>query len=109
MNETDSDAAAGLDALVPRLRQFAAVAREEHLTRAAETLGVPQPTLSRSIARLEAELGIALFTRNVRWIQLTRHGRFLYEASERVIPALAASLVRLAGEADPERGRVALG
>jgi DNA-binding transcriptional LysR family regulator len=109
MNETDSDAAAGLDALVPRLRQFAAVAREEHLTRAAETLGVPQPTLSRSIARLEAELGIALFTRNGRSIQLTRHGRFLYEASERVIPTLAASLVRLAGEADPERGRVALG
>src|ERR1700751_4084306 len=100
MNETDSDAAAALDALVPRLRQFAAVAREEHLTRAAETLGLPHPPLPRSIARLEAELGIALFPRNGRSIQLTRHGRFLYEAPERFIPTLAASLVRLAGEAD---------
>jgi DNA-binding transcriptional LysR family regulator len=109
MNEPSSDATAGLDALVPRLRQFAAVAREEHLTRAAEILGVPQPTLSRSIARLEADLGLALFTRNGRSIQLTRHGRFLYEASTRVIPALAASLAHLAGEADPARGRVALG
>jgi DNA-binding transcriptional LysR family regulator len=109
MNEPSSDAAAGLDALVPRLRQFAAVAREEHLTRAAEILGVPQPTLSRSIARLEADLGLALFTRNGRSIQLTRHGRFLYEASERIIPTLAASLARLADEADPSRGRVALG
>ena len=109
MNEAGSDAAAGLDALVPRLRQFVAVASEEHLTHAAENLGVPQPTLSHSIARLEAELGVALFTRNGRSIRLTRHGRFLYEASMRVIPTLAASLSHLASEADPARGRVALG
>lgn len=43
--------------LAPRLAQFAAVARLEHITRAAEELGMPQPTLSRAIARLEAELG----------------------------------------------------
>jgi DNA-binding transcriptional LysR family regulator len=54
----DDELAAGLDALVPRLRQFVAVAHEEHLTRAADLLGVPQPTPSRSIARLEAELGV---------------------------------------------------
>src|SRR5438477_168617 len=65
---------AALGALVPRLRQFAVVAREEHLTRAAELLGVPQPTLSRSIARLEAELGVPLFMRNGRSIRLTRRG-----------------------------------
>jgi DNA-binding transcriptional LysR family regulator len=109
MNEAGSDADAGLDALVPRLRQFVAVASEEHLTHAAERLGVPQPTLSRSIARLEAELGVALFTRQGRSIRLTRHGRFLYEASMRIIPTLAASLSHLASEADPARGRVALG
>jgi hypothetical protein len=39
MNDDRADAA--LDVLVPRLRQFIAVAREEHLTRAAEALGVP--------------------------------------------------------------------
>lgn len=100
---------AALDALVPRLRQFAVVAREEHLTRAAEILSVPQPTLSRSIARLESELGVPLFARPGRSIRLTRHGRFLYDAAERIIPSLAATLTRLAGEADPERGRCALG
>src|SRR6201995_2046145 len=98
-----------LDALVPRLRQFAVVAREEHLTRAAELLGVPQPTLSRSIARLEAELGVPLFARPGRSIRLTRHGRSLLESSERALLALSASLELLAGEADPSRGRVALG
>jgi len=98
-----------LDALVPLLRQFVAVAREEHMTRAAESLGIPQPTLSRSIARLEAELGVALFARPGRSIKLTRHGRYLLESSERALLTLTASLERLTGEADPGRGRVALG
>src|ERR1700759_1625830 len=98
-----------LDALVPRLRQFAVVAREEHLTRAAELLGVPQPTLSRSIARLEAELGVALFTRPGRSIRLTRHGRQLLAAAGGTLADLAAPLRELAAEADPLSGRVALG
>jgi len=100
---------AALDALVPLLRQFVAVGREEHMTRAAESLGIPQPTLSRSIARLEAELGVPLFARPGRSIKLTRHGRYLLESSERVLLTLAAALERLTGEADPARGRVALG
>jgi DNA-binding transcriptional LysR family regulator len=104
----DEDMAAGLDALVPRLRQFVAVAREEHLTRAAEQLGVPQPTLSRSIARLEAELGVPLFSRPGRSVKLTRHGRLLFEYSERTLTTLAAQLRLLAEETDPARGRVAL-
>ncbi len=101
--------AASLDALAPRLRQFVVVAREEHLTRAAELLGVPQPTLSRSIARLEAALGLALFTRPGRSIRLTRPGRDLLEAAERALAVLDAALGRLASEAHPLSGRVALG
>lgn len=108
MNERE-EAAAALDALVPRLRQFAVVAREQHLTRAAEILGIPQPTLSRSIARLESDLGVPLFTRPGRSIRLTRHGKFLYDASERIIPSLTVTLTRLVEEVDPRGGRVALG
>jgi DNA-binding transcriptional LysR family regulator len=72
-------------------------------------LGVPQPTLSRSIARLESELGVALFTRPGRSIRLTRHGRDLLDATERALVILAGAADRLAGEAHPDRGRVALG
>jgi DNA-binding transcriptional LysR family regulator len=109
MHEFLDDDNAVLDALVPRLRQFAVVAREEHLTRAAELLGVPQPTLSRSIARLEAELGLPLFTRPGRSIRLTRHGRALLDAAERAVAVLAGPLESLASETDPATGRVALG
>jgi DNA-binding transcriptional LysR family regulator len=106
MNDNPADAA--LDALVPRLRQFIAVARKEHLTRAAEALGVPQPTLSRSMARLEEDLAVPLFSRPGRAIRLTRHGRLLLDAAERAVAALAGPVDRLAREADPARGRVAL-
>jgi DNA-binding transcriptional LysR family regulator len=97
----------GLDALVPRLRQFAAVASTEHLTRAAEQLGVPQPTLSRTIAHLESDLGIPLFTRPGRNIRLTRHGRVLTDAAERALAILDDALDQVTGEADPVHGRVA--
>ena len=90
-----------VDAIAPRLRQFVVVAREEHLTRAAELLGVPQPTLSRSIARLEAELGVALFDRPGRSIRLTRHGRALLDAAERTVATLAAALERITGGGGP--------
>jgi DNA-binding transcriptional LysR family regulator len=106
MNDNPADAA--LDALVPRLRQFIAVARKEHLTRAAEALGVPQPTLSRSMARLEEDLAVPLFSRPGRAIRLTRHGRLLLDAAERAVAALAGPVDRLSREADPARGRVAL-
>jgi DNA-binding transcriptional LysR family regulator len=106
---TSDSTDAALDAFVPLLRQFVTVAREEHMTRAAELLGVPQPTLSRSIARLEAELGMPLFTRPGRSVRLTRHGRYLLESSERALALLSASLEHMTGEADPLRGRVALG
>ena len=57
------------------LTAFAAAGREENLTRAAESLGMPQPTLSRALARLQDELGIRLFARAGRTVRLTREGR----------------------------------
>jgi len=104
----DDPVAAALDVLVPRLRQFIAVGQQEHLTRAAEALGMPQPTLSRSMARLEEDLAVPLFSRPGRTIRLTRHGRLLLDAAERAVANLLGPLDRLAAEADPARGRVAL-
>ncbi|NGN69435.1 LysR family transcriptional regulator, partial [Streptomyces sp. A7024] len=61
--------------LAPRLAQFAAVARHEHVTRAAAELGVPQSSLSRAVVRLEEDLGVALFARHGRTVSLTPAGR----------------------------------
>ena len=102
------DPAAAVATLAPRLRQFVAVAREQHMSRAAESLGIPQPTLSRSIARLEADLGVALFSRPGRTVRLTRHGQMLLAGAERCLAELESHVQLLAEEVSPERGKVAL-
>ncbi|MGA5701457.1 LysR family transcriptional regulator [Peterkaempfera bronchialis] len=95
--------------LAPRLAQFAAVARLEHVTRAAQLLAMPQPTLSRAVARLEEELGVALLARQGRTVRLTRAGRVLLGSVERALAELERGAEAARAEADPAAGRVAFG
>ena len=67
------------------LGYFLAVAREEKFTRAAEQLHVTQPTLSRRIAELEAELGVKLFTRSSHNIILTEEGMMLKRRAQEIL------------------------
>ena len=67
------------------LRYFLAVAREENMTRAAEILHVTQPTLSKALKSLEAELGKKLFHRHSFSIRLTEEGALLRNRAEDLI------------------------
>ncbi|WP_086850527.1 LysR family transcriptional regulator [Amycolatopsis kentuckyensis] len=71
------------------LRQFLVVARLEHLSRAAEELRVAQPSLSRTIARLENELGTPLFDRAGR-LRLNDAGKLFRGYVERALGELDA-------------------
>jgi LysR family transcriptional regulator, transcription activator of glutamate synthase operon len=97
-----------LAALAPRLHQFVAVARSEHMTRAADEIEVPQSTLSRGIARLEDDLGVSLFVRVGRSVRLTREGRTLLRYAERALAELVAADREIRGDADELHGRVGL-
>jgi DNA-binding transcriptional LysR family regulator len=71
-----------------KLRYFVAVAEDLHFGRAAERLFVAQPALSRQISQLEQSLGVALFTRTSRHVELTDAGHQLLEDA---VPLLAAA------------------
>lgn len=61
------------------LESFATVVECSSLNKAAKQLNISQPALSRQVSRLEQELGIELFNRNGKRLELTRAGRMTYE------------------------------
>ncbi len=81
---------------IRHLRYFVAIAEERSFTRAAERLWVAQPGLSTQIRRLETELGICLFERHTRGVDLTDAGRLFLERARTALEAadLAAATGR---------------
>ena len=71
-----------------QLKYFDMVAKTQHFSKAAAALNVSQPTLSYSISKLEEELGVPLFTKNGRNIDLTAYGNLLQEHVTRVFQEL---------------------
>lgn len=91
------------------LRYFEAVARHGHVTRAARELHIAQPSLSKQIQVLEAELGVALFNRVGRRIELTDAGQLLLPYARRVMRDVAEARAALQQLSDLTSGRVSLG
>jgi DNA-binding transcriptional LysR family regulator len=78
-----------------KVRYFVAVAEQENFGRAAETLHIAQPVLSRQIRALEQDLKVQLFERDTRGTQLTAAGRALLEDARTLLPAAAAAQRRV--------------
>lgn len=79
---------------VRHLKAFLAVFEERNITAAAQRLFISQPTLSVTIKQLEDELGVALFVRQPRGVEVSAEARVLYPQARRMV-AEAESLSRL--------------
>src|SRR5690606_29670422 len=67
------------------LKHFIVVAEERHFGRAAERLNMTQPPLSQQMKRLEARLGVVLFERTTRSVQLTAAGKVLLDQGRQLV------------------------
>ena len=70
------------------LQYFLAVAREQNISAAAQSLHLTQPTLSRQLKELEEELGKQLMIRGNRKITLTKDGMLLRKRAEEILNKL---------------------
>lgn len=91
------------------LEWFVALAETSHMTQAAERLNITQPTLSRSLARLEHEIGAPLFDRVNRRLRLNPSGEVLLRHARRSLLELRTATEHIRVLRDPEHGTVRLG
>jgi LysR family hydrogen peroxide-inducible transcriptional activator len=90
-----------------QLRHFLKVAEHQNFTRAAEQAGLSQPALSRSIARLEEELGQPLFERQSRKAALTDTGSLLFERARQILALVDDAKAEVCDDGQSGRLRVA--
>ena len=91
------------------LHYFIAVAEELHFSRAAERLCISQPPLSQQIRSLEEELGVKLFERTKRHVQLTEAGKVFLERSYLVLAQLEQAIAVTQQIGRGEVGQLAIG
>ncbi|MDO4903233.1 MAG: LysR family transcriptional regulator [Limosilactobacillus sp.] len=67
------------------LRYFIEIVREGTISGASERLHISQPSLSRQVREMERELGVTLFERGYRRIQLTQEGEYLFNRAKEIV------------------------
>ena len=91
------------------LQYFLAVAREANITKAAESLNMTQPPLSRQLKELEDELGKQLFIRGSRGITLTEEGMILRKRAEEMVALMEKTKTEISSSGENIHGEIYIG
>src|SRR3712207_5741036 len=91
---------------VRQLELLVAAAEAETFTKAAQGVGISQPSLSETIARVEEELGARLFDRTGRSVTLTAEGHHAVAVAREVVRDFHQALANMADRMQGIRGRI---
>src|SRR3954468_19469216 len=91
-----------------QLKYFQTVAYMEHISKAAKTLNISQPSLSLMIKRLEDEMGTRLFDRKGRNIQLNDSGRILLKHVNTIFSELENAKMEIENRYNEEHKRITI-
>jgi DNA-binding transcriptional LysR family regulator len=94
------------DRLLNGISVLVAVVEAGSFVRAATTLGVTQPAVSRAIARLETRIGVRLLDRTTRSLTLTADGRRLYEEISPLLSGISEAVTLASGSSTTVHGRL---
>lgn len=92
-----------------QLRYFQKVAKMESMTKAAEELHIAQPSLSKTILRLEEQIGVRLFERNGKRIRLNESGKCFLARVDKALNELEDGIQEIRDLADKREERVSVG
>ena len=90
-------------------RYLSAILTAGSISKAAQTLGISQPSLSQFVQRIEKDLGAEVFDRSTRPLTLTESGRIFFEAEKRVAEIREDCRRAVQDINGGERGRVVVG
>ncbi|WP_404455262.1 LysR family transcriptional regulator [Virgibacillus necropolis] len=94
---------------IRQIEYFAEVAKQSNFTRAASTLHISQPSLSKTIKNLESELGAPLFYRGAKQLELTDAGKALLVNAKNVLHAFENLTSELNDVIDLKKGEIKIG
>src|SRR4051812_49134326 len=94
---------------IKQLRYFIAIAEEKNITAAANVLHMSQPPLSMQLKQLEEELGVKLFERNGKSMELTDKGNVLYNRALSLVNSVEEIKNELQETEEGKRGVLAVG
>lgn len=94
---------------IQQLKYFKTTAELGHITKASAALSISQSALSRSIANLEREVGVPLFTRKNRKIELNQFGRVILYRTNNILSELIQGEREISEMLEPNRGNISFG
>lgn len=94
---------------IRHLECFIEVARQKSFSKAADRMYISQPSISRAIKELETQLGVTLFYRNTKYVELTDAGATILEQAQQIVSSFNNLTSKLQGLTKLKTGKVHIG